>query len=122
MTSMVGERGPVVYAVQEPRYRDKDGSWKTINMLPALNYGSIEVLLDPGEQIVFNAAPVVRALKAKLAGYRDEDFIIGAGDPAAIGIACAIAALANRGRFTMLKWDRQERRYYPVPVNLLDAA
>lgn len=113
------ERGPVVYVVQEPRKKDDRGGWKTVNMLPALDYGSVEVLLEPGEQVVLSAAYVTRTLKAKLSGYRDQDFIVGSGDPAAIGIACAIAALANHGRFTMLKWDRQEMRYYPVPVNLL---
>jgi hypothetical protein len=36
----------------------------------------------------------------------------------AIGIACSCAAKANRGRYVVLKWDRQERRYYPVAVDL----
>ncbi len=116
------EKGPVVYVVQEPRYKDPAGGWKKINLLPALDYGSIEVLLEPGEQVMFNAASVVRTLKAKLAGYREQDFILAGGDPVAIGISCAIAALANRGRFTVLKWDRQESRYFPVLVNILEIA
>jgi len=40
------------------------------------------------------------------------------GDPAAIGLACAIAANINQGRFNLLKWDRQEQDYYPVVVDI----
>ena len=42
------------------------------------------------------------------------------GDPAAIGLACAVAASTNQGRFKVLKWDRQESVYYPVNINLFE--
>jgi hypothetical protein len=42
------------------------------------------------------------------------------GDPSAIGIACAIAATQNRGKFKCLKWDRREYKYYPLEVNLYE--
>lgn len=120
MTSQ--ERGPIVYVVQEPRYRAPDGEWRSVNMLPALDFGSLELLLESDRQMsVLNAAQLTRVLKAKLANYRDQDFILAGGDPAAIGVACAVAAVVNGGRFTVLKWDRQERRYYPVPVNLKES-
>lgn len=112
---------PIVYVVQEPRYRDTDGSWKTVNMLPALDFGKLEALLDAGQQVsVLNTASVVRQLKAGLAKYTDEDYLLLAGDPVAIGIACSIVAAHTRGKYTLLKWDRQERRYYPVHVNLME--
>lgn len=114
------EKGPVVYVVQEPRYKDAEGKLKTVNMLPALDFGSLELLLDRQVNIL-NAAVVTRELKQKLSNYRDQDFIVAAGDPVAIGIACAAAALANRGRFTVLKWDRIEGRYFAVPVDLMKA-
>ena len=41
------------------------------------------------------------------------------GDPAIIGIAFALASSANHGRINMLKWDKIEKIYYPVKVNLL---
>ena len=120
---MTAEKGPIVYVVQEPRFKGDDGVLKSVDMLPALNYGSLELLLETGRQTsVLNAAAIVRTLKQKLAGYRDKDFIIASGDPVAIGIACSVAALANRGRYTVLKWDRMEHRYYPVPVDLMAAA
>jgi len=40
------------------------------------------------------------------------------GDPLAIGLAVAVASNANRGKVKLLKWDRQERQYYPLSVNL----
>ena len=40
------------------------------------------------------------------------------GDPAIIGIAFAIAAHENHDRVNLLKWDKMERSYYPVKVNL----
>jgi hypothetical protein len=40
------------------------------------------------------------------------------GDPSAIGICCAVAAFKNNGRFKCLKWDKRERRYIPLEVDL----
>jgi len=111
-------KGPQVYVPQEPRFRQPDGSWKTVDMLQLLDFGSVEVLLEPGEQVTFNSAATVRRIAAKMLNYREQDFVVAAGDPVAIMIAGAFAAAANRGRFTILKWDRQERRYFKVPVDL----
>ena len=49
---------------------------------------------------------------------KTEDYLLLIGDPAAIGVACSIAAYFNRGRFNILKWDRQEGIYYPVEIDL----
>ena len=115
---MTIEKGPVVYVPQEPRFKQPDGSWKTVDMVSLLDYGSVEVLLEPGEQVTFNSASTVRRIASKMIDYREQDFVVAAGDPVAIMIAGAIAAAANRGQFTVLKWDRLERRYFKVPVNL----
>jgi hypothetical protein len=40
------------------------------------------------------------------------------GDPASIGLCCAVAAAINHGRFKVLKWDRQSRDYYGVELDL----
>ena len=40
------------------------------------------------------------------------------GDPAAIGLVCAMASHHNQGRFKVLKWDRQESMYYPVSMDV----
>jgi|SRR5579864_5242641 len=116
------EKGPRVFVPQEPRFRQPDGSWKTVDMLQLLDYGSVEVLLEPGEQVTFNAASTVRRIREKMIDYDPEkDLVVAAGDPVAIGICCAMAAGAGRGKFRLAKWDRLERRYFLVPVDLVSA-
>jgi hypothetical protein len=100
----------VVYVVQET-YND---------ITSAMSFGTIDVLLPPGAQIAFSPAPTVRRIQRKLSKYTDEDYLLLIGDPAAIGIACAVAAAYNHGRFKMLKWSRKENRYYAVSVDLLE--
>ena len=87
-----------VYVVQEVPGR---------NIASAVQYGDFEVLL-----------PSVRRMKSILKDFKDEDYLLLIGDPAAIGVACSIAAFYNRGRYSILKWDRQEGMYYPVKIDL----
>jgi hypothetical protein len=91
------------------------------NFLAARDFGDITVVLERDAQVTFAAAPTVRKLWTALHKYCDADWIIAVGDPVAIGIACAIAAEVNEGRFNLLKWDRQETTYYPVRVQLKEA-
>ena len=98
-----------VYVVQEVPGR---------NISSARQYGDIEVLLPSNTNIMLRAAPSVRRMKKILQDYKEEDYLLLIGDPAAIGVACAIAALYNRGRYKILKWDRQEGLYYPVDIDL----
>lgn len=98
-----------VYVVQESP--DK-------NILSAEDFGKIVILLPPNKQIMFSPQPVVRSLRDKLRNFGPDDFIMAMGDPAAIGIACAVAAENNGGRFKILKWDRVNQRYYQVDLDL----
>ena len=100
---------PTVFLVQENPY---------INVLGAAEYGDIVVLFESGQQIMFSPQPAIRKLKRKLKDFDDGDYLLMMGDPAAMGIACCIAAEMNRGRFNILKWDKQQQRYYPVGINL----
>lgn len=100
-----------VYIVQEVPGR---------NVLSALSYGQLEVLLPPGMQVTLSSGPVVRRLKGALRNFGDNDYLLLMGDPVAIGIACSVAGMVNQGRYKMLKWDREQRLYYPLQVNLLE--
>ena len=97
-----------VYVVQESPGKNISG---------AEQFGKIEILLPMG-QVTFSPGPTVRRLRSSLHGYSDDDFILPIGDPAAIAIATAVAAAFNRGRFNILKWDRQEHLYIPVKVDI----
>ena len=100
---------PTVFLVQENPY---------INVLGAAEYGDIVVLFESGQQIMFSPQPAIRKLKRKLKDFDDGDYLLMMGDPAAMGIACCIAAEMNRGRFNILKWDKKQQRYYPVTINI----
>ena len=89
-----------------------------ISVLSAEEYGQIETLFESGSQIMFSPQPAIRKLKRKLKDFNDDDYLLMMGDPAAMGIACCVAAEMNRGKFNILKWDKKAQRYYPVSVNL----
>tara|TARA_R110000751_G_scaffold97856_5_gene190435 strand:- start:2 stop:199 length:198 start_codon:yes stop_codon:yes gene_type:complete len=57
-------------------------------------------------------------MKSILHDYTEGDYLLLMGDPAAIGVACSIAAFFNNGKYSILKWDRQEGLYYPVDINI----
>ena len=49
-----------------------------------------------------------------------EDHLLLTGDPAIIGVACSIVSDMTNGRYNLLKWDKQERQYYPIAINLYE--
>ncbi len=100
---------PTVFLVQENPY---------ISVLGAHEYGEIVVLFESGSQIMFSPQPAIKKLKRKLKDFNDDDHLLMMGDPAAMGIACCIASDMNRGRFKILKWDKMQKRYYSVSVNI----
>ena len=98
-----------VYVVQEVQGR---------NIASARQFGDFELLLPSNAQIMLSASPSVRRMKKILQDYKEGDYLLLIGDPSAIGVACSIAAFYNRGRYSILKWDRQEGMYYPVKIDL----
>ena len=51
---------------------------------------------------------------------RDSDYLLLTGDPAIIGVACSIVSDMTNGKYKLLKWDKQERKYYPIEINLYE--
>jgi hypothetical protein len=100
---------PKVYAVSETNQH---------NISSALQYGDIETILPPNAQVAFSVAPTVRRIQRKLELFTDDDYLLFIGDPTAIGIVSAIAAAKNSGRYKCLKWDKFERKYIPIQVDL----
>jgi hypothetical protein len=104
-----GEKAVTVYITQEVRGRD---------LTDALGFGDLDILVPAKEQIALSSGPLVKRMERKLSKFNDNDFLMLAGDPVCIGVACALAAVSNNGRFKVLKWDRLEQRYFPINVNL----
>lgn len=88
------------------------------NLLPAQAFGELVFLMPPGTQITFSPGPMVSKMERHLQRFTNDDLILLIGDPAAMGVACALAAKHNNGRFKLLKWDKREMKYYPIYVDL----
>jgi hypothetical protein len=97
-----------VYITQEVKNRD---------LSDAVAFGELDILVPAKDQVALSAMPTVRRMQRKLGKFTDDDYLILAGDPVCIGIACALAAMNNNGRFKVLKWDRLEERYLPININ-----
>ena len=89
-----------------------------INIVGATQFGQLKVLLPENSQIILSPAYVISTLKQKLKDYKSKDYLLLTGDPAIIGVACSIVSDITNGKYKLLKWDKQERRYYPVEIDL----
>ena len=101
-----------VYVLQHPP--------STINILSASDFGYLVICLPEKTQMVFSISPFVRKMKKNLQNFEPRDFILCIGDPAIIGLSTYIVGDNTGGLFNMLKWDRQERRYFPLTVDAND--
>jgi hypothetical protein len=90
----------IVYVIQEIP-GTQSGNPK-INIMGASNYGEMKFLLPEFSQIIFSPGPLLT------------------GDPAIIGVACSIVSDITNGKYNLLKWDKQERKYYPIEINLYE--
>jgi len=109
---------PIVYVIQEIA-GTKDGRPK-INIMGAAEYGTFKFLLPELSQMIFSPGPLIFKLRKGLKDYSAEDFLLLTGDPAIIGVACSIVSDMTNGKFNLLKWDKQERKYYPIHINLFE--
>jgi hypothetical protein len=114
--NLKSETQSIVYVIQDIP-GTKIGAPK-INIVGATQYGQLKVLLPENSQIILSPVYVISTLKQKLKDYRSKDYLLLTGDPAIIGVACSIVSDITNGKYKLLKWDKQERRYYPVEIDL----
>ena len=110
------EGRPIVYVIQEIT-GTREGRPK-INIMGAAEFGTFKFLLPELSQIIFSPGPLIFKLRKGLQSYRPRDFLLLTGDPAIIGVACSIVSDLTNGKYQLLKWDKQERKYYPIKINL----
>ena len=94
-----------------------------INIMGASTYsssGKFKFLLPEFSQIIFSPGPLVYKLRQGLKDFTKEDYLLLTGDPAIIGVACSIVSDITNGKYNLLKWDKQERKYYPIEINLYE--
>jgi len=110
-----------VYVVQEIP-GSKAGTPK-INIMGAAAYSTtndFNFLLPEFSQMIFSPGPLIFKLRKGLKNYTPEDYLLLTGDPAIIGVACSIVSDITNGKYKVLKWDKQERKYYPIEINLYE--
>ena len=107
-----------VYVIQEIP-GTKEGRPK-INIMGAQKFGKIKVLLKEDSQMIFSPGPIIFELRRLLKNYTSKDYLLLTGDPAIIGVACSVVSDITHGKYNLLKWDRQERMYYPISINLYE--
>ena len=91
-----------------------------INIMGASKYGEFVFLLPELSQIIFSPGPLIFKLRKALKDFTSEDHLLLTGDPAIIGVACSIVSDMTNGKYNLLKWDKQERQYYPIEINLYE--
>jgi hypothetical protein len=107
---------PTVYVVQEIA-GTREGRPK-FNIMGAAEYGKLKFLLDERSQMIFSPGPLIFKLKNLVKDFKPTDYLLLTGDPAIIGVVCSLVSEQTNGRYNLLKWDRQEKRYYPIEIDL----
>ena len=105
-----------VYIIQELP-GTKIGTPK-FNIMGAQKFGTLKTLLSEHSQIILSPGPLIFKLRKMLDKYTSDDYLLLTGDPAIIGVACSIVSDITNGKYKLLKWDKQERRYYPIEIDL----
>ena len=107
-----------VYVIQElPGTRSGNPKF---NIMGAQKYGKLITLLPEFSQIILSPGPLIFKLRKLLKDYTPNDYLLLVGDPSIIGVACSIVSDNTNGKYKLIKWDKQERRYYPIEINLYE--
>ena len=108
----------IVYVIQE--IPGTQAGNPKINIMGASKYGEFKFLLPEFSQIIFSPGPLIFKLRKALKNFTTEDYLLLTGDPAIIGVACSIVSDMTNGKYNLLKWDKQEKQYYPIEINLYE--
>ena len=106
----------IVYVLQELP-GTKAGAPR-INIMSASKYGKFKFLLPEFSQIIFSPGPLIYKLRQGLKNFTTKDYLLLTGDPAIIVVAGSILNEITNGKYSLLKWDKQDRIYYPIKINL----
>jgi len=109
-----------VFIPQVPsRFERSINTWvPTVSIESAKEFGEIVVMLPP-EASRLDTDNIVQLLKAAMADYDKDDYILALGDPLVLAIAASIADRAS-SPLRLLRWDRQTRRYQVAEATIDD--
>ena len=107
-----------VYIVQNVLRKFPDGTLRGLDYTQAERFGDIIFLFDGNKQVVMSPQPTIRKLRNLLKDFKDNDYLLLVGDPALIGLTCSVVSTISNGRYNMLKYDRIEKDYFPIRVDI----
>ena len=116
MSSIMSES--IVYVIQH--IAGTQAGNPKINIIGAQKYGTFKFLLPEFSQMIFSPGPLIYKLRQGLKDFKEGDHLLLTGDPALIGVACSIVSDITNGKYNLLKWDKQERKFYPIEINLYE--
>ena len=88
------------------------------NIRSAEKFGELKVCLPDNRQIILSSGPLAFKLQQELRDFNDNAYLLLMGDPAIIAVAGAVVSNVNGGKFKVLKWDRDEKKYYDIEIDL----
>ena len=88
------------------------------NIRSAEKFGDLKVVLPDNRQIILSSGPLTHKLQKELKDFNENDYLLLMGDPAIIAVAGAVVSDINNGKFKVLKWDRDEKKYYDIEIDL----
>jgi len=106
-------RRPIVFAAQEPMYKDADGRWisRGFNLAAAADFGDLVIVWGPDAPIMSPGLIAGQALSAASRYDPAMDYIVALGSPTLIAVL-AWAIGRKRKPIRMLEWDKRFGRYY----------
>lgn len=107
-----------VYIIQNVMRKYPDGTFRGLDYSQAERFGEIIFLFDGNKQVVMSPQPTIRKLRTVLKDFNDNDYLLLVGDPALIGLTCSVVSTISNGRYNMLKYDRIEKDYFPIRVDI----
>ena len=93
---------------------DRETGQPKYNIIGAKKYGEIEIMFRALEQMMFSPGPFIFSIRQKLKNFTEDDYLLLNGDPAIIGVTCAIASEITHGKFKLLKWDLKKKHIIPL--------
>jgi hypothetical protein len=100
--------------------RDEDGEplrQPSIDLSPALTYGEIRHVFQPGK-IPVHPMAIVEMARDGLAEFTADDYLLLVGDPLAIGVATGVAMQHVDGSIRILRWFSRARQYEELMLHL----
>ena len=95
-----------------------DGTYRGLDYSQAERFGEVVFLFDGNKTSSNVSTTYHKKIKTVLKDFSDNDYLLLVGDPALIGLTTSVLVTISNGRYNMLKYDRIEKDYFPIRVDI----